>query len=125
MKKIIVLLVLILALHSNADYEIRSHTIDGGGAVSSGGQYLVRGTIGQHDAAYSASDDYKLLGGFWPGEPTCFVDLEHFARFAQFWLDTAPGLPADLHEDNVIDQLDLNEFLNYWLWYCPYDWPLK
>jgi len=44
-----------------ADYDLSWHTIDGGGGVSSGGQYLVRGTIGQHDAAYSAGGDYKLL----------------------------------------------------------------
>ncbi len=127
MKKISVLLVLVFSLQANADYEIRSSSINGGGGVSSGGAYIVRGTIGQADAAVSASDDYELLGGFWPGEPTCFVDFEHFARFAQFWLDTGSEIPADLYKDggDIVDELDLNEFVNSWLWYCPYNWPLK
>lgn len=127
MKKMIVLLVLILSLHVNADYEIRSHTVNGGGGVSSGGAYIVRGTITQEDAAVPASDDYDVLGGFWPGEPSCFVDLEHFAKFAQYWLQTGDDLPADLYKDagNIVDELDLNELMDYWLLYCPYDWPLK
>ena len=110
---------------SGDPYALDWSTIDGGGGQSSGGQYLVRGTIAQSDAAYSKSEQYELLGGFWPGESGCFVDFEHFARFAQYWLDTGTGLPADLYEDNIVDELDLNAFVNYWLWYCPYDWPLK
>ena len=31
------------------NYEIKWHTIDGGGGTSAGGSYIVRGTIGQHD----------------------------------------------------------------------------
>ena len=95
--------------------------------VSSGGQYTLSGTIGQHDAAYSYSGDYELLGGFWSGGPVCIVDFEDFARFAQYWLETGTGLPADLYvdEDNIVNNLDLNEFVAEWLWYCPYDWPLK
>ena len=64
MKRIIALLVLVTSVSAVANYEIRWHTIDGGGGTSSGGQYVVMGTIGQHDAAYSYSDDYELLGGF-------------------------------------------------------------
>ena len=127
MKKIIAFLVLALSLPAIADYEIRWHTIDGGGGMSSSGQYMLTGTIAQHDAAYSKGEPYELLGGFWPGEPSCFVDFEHFARFAQYWLETGTGLPADLYvdEDNIVNNLDLNEFVVEWLWYCPYNWPLK
>ena len=53
MKKLIILLVLILSLSGIADYEISWHTIDGGGGTSTGGQYSLTGTIGQHDAADS------------------------------------------------------------------------
>ncbi len=123
-----VILVLFLSVSTaNADYQIRRYTIDNGGGTSTGGQYIVIGTIAQHDAAYSSSDDYELLGGFWQGEPTCFVDFEHFVRFAQYWLETETALPADLYvdEDNIVNNLDLNEFIAEWLWYCPYDWPLK
>jgi len=110
-----------------ADYELSWSTIDGGGGVSSGGSYIVRGTIAQPDAAYSAGGDYELLGGFWPGQPLCVVDFRHFARFAQYWLETGTDLPADLYKDeyNIVDYLDLDEFVDEWLYYCPYDWPLK
>ena len=110
---------------SGGPYDLSWHTIDGGGGVSSGGTYIVRGTIGQPDAAYSAGGDYELPGGFWPGEPMCFVDFEHFARFAEYWLESGSGLPADLYEDDTVDWLDVDAFVYEWLYYCPYDWPLK
>ena len=40
-----------------AKYDISSYTIDNGGAVSTGGAYIVRGTIGQPDAAYSEGEN--------------------------------------------------------------------
>ena len=127
MKKMIVLSVLILSLPAPADYEIRWSTIDGGGGRSSCGPYVLTGTIGQPDAAYSAGGNYELLGGFWPGGPLCFVDFESFARFAELWLVTGGDLPADLYKDvdNVVNWLDLKVFVDYWLCYCPAGWPLK
>jgi len=124
---IIIFSVLILAVPVFGDYDLTWHTIDGGGGTSSGGTYTVMGTIAQHDAAYSSSDDYELFGGFWPGEPLCTVDFYHFARFAQYWLETGPDLPADLYEDenNIVDYLDLDAFVYEWLYYCPLGWPLK
>ncbi len=112
---------------SGGDYEISWSTIDGGGGTSSGGNYIVTGTIGQPDAGEMSGDSYELLGGFWPGGPLCFVDFEHFANFAQYWLQIGTGLPADLHEDenDIVDLLDLKEFVDEWLCYCSYDWPLK
>jgi hypothetical protein len=55
------------------------------------------------------------------------VDFHHYARFAEWWLQTGTGLPADLYEDenNIVDWLDLGVFVDEWLYYCPYDWPLK
>ncbi|MHC4098137.1 MAG: hypothetical protein ACYSUY_12060, partial [Planctomycetota bacterium] len=68
-----------------------------------------------------------LLGGFLSGGPLCFVNFEHFARFAEHWLETGTGLPADLYEDkyNIVDELDLGVFVEEWLCYCPTGWPLK
>jgi hypothetical protein len=119
--------ILLLSLPAFADYDIPWHTIDGGGGISTGGQYIVTGTIAQPDAAYSASEQYELLGGFWPGEPLCVVDFYHFARFAELWLVTGPDLTADLYGDeyNIVDYFDLEKFIDHWLCYCPYDWPLK
>ena len=110
-----------------ADYQIVWSTVDGGGGTSTGGQYIVTATIAQHDAAYSEGEQYELLGGFWAGGPTCFVDFEQFAIFATYWLEIGTDLPADLYKDEyeIVDYLDLDAFIYEWLCYCPYDWPLK
>ena len=121
----IILLLLWLTTIANANYNISWHTIDGGGGRSSGGQYILTGTIGQPDAAYSVSGNYELLGGFWPGGPLCFVDFPDFARFAEYWLQIGTDLPADFYKDGTVDFLDLEKFVEVWLCYCPYDWPLK
>ena len=127
--KIIFLAALVstVTAQSCGQYELSWSTIDGGGGTSSGGQYTVMGTIGQPDAGYSDGGGYELLGGFWAGEPLCVIDFEDFARFAGHWLDTGTGLPSDLYMDgnNIVDSFDLKEFIDLWLCYCPYDWPLK
>ncbi len=125
------ILVLLAGLAGNAQssgpYVLEWSTIDGGGGQSSGGPYSLTGTIGQPDAAWSRGGNFELLGGFWPGGPLCFVNFEHFARFAQYWLEPGTGSPADLHEDlnNKVNGLDLSVFVDLWLCYCPTDWPLK
>jgi len=123
----IILLVVSAAATAHGDYELSWSTIDGGGGKSSGGPYVLTGTIGQPDAGYHGGGDYELLGGFWPGGPLCFVDFESFARFAEYWLEPGTGLPADLYEDvdNIVNWLDLGVFVDYWLCYCPAGWPLK
>jgi len=125
LKTFVAVFIVAVSLPALADYELSWYTIDGGGGKSSAGQYTVMGTIAQHDVAYSAGGDYELLGGFWPGEPLCTVDFYHFAGFADYWLKTGTGLPADLYEDNIIDWFDVEVFVDYWLCYCPFDWPLR
>ena len=123
----IILLTVSTAATAHGDYALDWYTIDGGGGRSIGGPYILTGTIGQPDAAYSAGGNYELLGGFWPGGPLCFVNFEHFARFAEQWWLTGTGLPADLHEDldNQVNWHDLRVFVEEWLCYCPVGWPLK
>lgn len=127
--KALTLLIIVLVTISmvGADYSISWYTIDGGGGVSTGGPYILSGTIGQPDAADSQAGSFIVLGGFWPGSPVCIVNLEHFARFAEYWLMTGTELPADLYvdENNIVNLDDLDVFLDYWLWYCPPEWPLK
>ena len=106
-------------------YVLEWSTIDGGGGQSSGGQYVLTGTIGQPDAASSAGGNYELLGGFWPGGPLCFVEFEDFARFAEYWLESGSNLPADLDGNGIVNLNDLKLFVNEWLCFCPYNWPLK
>lgn len=48
-------------------YSIDWHTIDGGGGTSTGGAYLVSGTMGQADAGNTSGGTYSLNGGFWLG----------------------------------------------------------
>jgi hypothetical protein len=112
---------------TGGSYDLTWNTIDGGGRTSSGGPYTVTGTIGQPDAGTMSGGRYELFGGFWPGWPVCIVDFRHFARFAEWWLQTGTGLPADLYEDeyDIVDWLDLGVFVDDWLYYCPYDWPLR
>jgi len=122
---VLLLFVILAASVATAQYEISWYTIDGGGGRSTGGPYTLTGTIGQPDAAYSAGGNFELLGGFWPGGPLCFVNFEHFARFAEYWLETTPGLPADLNQLDGVNGVDLRLFVEQWLCYCPVDWPLK
>jgi len=53
------------------------------------------------------------------------TSLTAFAYFAEYRLVSGSGLPADLYEDDIVDRLDVDEFVYEWLYYCPYDWPLK
>jgi hypothetical protein len=124
---LMLLLTIFLTTTSIAQYQISWYTIDGGGGQGSGGPYVLTGTIGQPDAAYSTGGGYELLGGFWTGGPLCVVDFRDFAKFAEWWLVTGTDLPADLYEDidNIVNELDLRVFVDYWLCYCPIGWPLK
>lgn len=56
-----------LAQSVGGEFEIRSYTIDGGGGHSSGGNFTLTGTIGQHDASSQSSTggDFISSGGFW------------------------------------------------------------
>jgi hypothetical protein len=115
------------------DFEITWSTIDGGGGKSSGDGYMVIGTIGQPDAGEMAGGDYELSGGFWPRGPQlllqCFVDFEHFAAFAMYWLDTpcnegnnwCDGADLDYYGD--VDLEDVKVLADWWLTDCPEDWP--
>ena len=123
----VLLVIPFASAQSGGTYELSWHTIDGGAGTSSGGSYVLTGTIAQPDAGWMAGGTYEILGGFWSGGPQCVVNFEHFARFAEYWLETETGLPADLYKDeyNIMDWLDLGVFVDEWLYYCPYDWPLK
>ena len=134
-KSIITSIVICLLLFSvstlRGQYNLSKSTIDGGGGTSRGGNFIVVGTIGQHDAGYSSGGKYELLGGFWPTVPGCTVDFIHFARFAEHWLDMPCNQSnrwcggADLNHQDSVDFIDLGLFVEQWLKCCPIGWPLK
>jgi hypothetical protein len=119
------LLFFLLAPIANAEYNISWSTFSGGGGQSSGGQFIITGAIGQSNTDYGSGGNYELLAGFWPGGSLCVVDFEDFAKFAQYWLQSGIGLPADIYGDETVNMLDLKKFAEEWLCYCPYEWPLK
>jgi len=61
-------------------YEITKPTIAGGSSTSSGGNYVIIGTMAQHDAVVMGGGPYLFDGGFWPEEkgftpPPCATDV--------------------------------------------------
>lgn len=46
-------------------YDLGWWTVDGGGGTTSGGNYQLKGTIGQPDPVVMAGGNFSLQGGFW------------------------------------------------------------
>jgi hypothetical protein len=67
MKKLFLLFAFLIPTVSFAqNYSIDWYKVAGGGGTSSNGQYMVSGTIGQHDAGGAMTGgSYSLTGGFW------------------------------------------------------------
>ena len=127
-----ILITILLGTVNASELKIDWYTIDAGGGTSTGGDYALVGTIGQPDAGEMAGGDYELQGGFWPRGPTlalCFVNFEHFAEFALYWLDApcGPGndwcYGADLDWSTDVGLSDVGELAYWWLAECPPDWP--
>ena len=60
-------LLLSLVAFGQGTYDAEWHTVDGGGGVSAGNTFTVRGTAGQPDAGISSGVTYTVRGGFWSG----------------------------------------------------------
>jgi hypothetical protein len=63
---------LALAQQAGGAYLQRKHVLAGGGGDGSGGSFVLRGSVGQHDVGASPNDTavgggYRLRGGFWAG----------------------------------------------------------
>lgn len=70
-RMVIVALAVGVAAPAWAQYSIAWFTISGGGAMStSGGPYILGGTIGQPIAGTASGGGYSLGGGFWRGGGT-------------------------------------------------------
>ena len=90
-------------------YSIDWYKVSGGGGTSSNGQYVVSGTIGQHDAGGPMTNgNFSLTGGFWslyaeqtPGAPMLFITqsggkavLSWSAGATGYLLEINPSLTA-------------------------------
>ncbi len=84
-------------------YDLSWWTVDSGGATfSTGGNYSLAGTIGQHDAAEAMGGGaYTVTGGFWalPGPPppeyTLTINSDHGSVTAD--------VPPPYHEGDVVE----------------------
>lgn len=59
------------------------------------------------------------------GVLACKVNYIDLDNFADDWLQSGIGIPADLDDSNDVDFFDYGVLAGYWLMYCPDDWPLK
>lgn len=128
MSRFILFIIAVVTLAGSAAVpamEISWYTIDGGGTTSAGGDFLVRGTIGQPDTGTLTGGGYVLAGGFWAAraEPPVLgdcdhdvdVDLDDYACFSACVLGPGHGLssdclPFDADDDGDVDLIDYARF---------------
>ena len=100
------------------NYTITPSTLDCGGGTTTGGTYLLSGTIGQPDAGVVTGGTYVLLGGFWPPigvEPPCpgdadgngTIDLTDLALVLSDFGKSGQSLSGDVDNDGDVDLTDL------------------
>jgi|ERR1017187_9618648 hypothetical protein len=90
-------------------YSVDWHKISGGGGTSTGGNFSVIGTIGQHDATASSAltgGGYSLTSGFWslyavqtPGAPWLKIYLSGTASAVVAW--PVPGSAGFVLQENL------------------------
>lgn len=112
------------------DAEITWFSIDGGGGRSSGGGFVLDGSIGQPDAGPTMSGGaFTVTGGFWvvaAGGPCSIadttaafgvLDINDILTFATSYSLSDPA--ADLFADGVFDINDVLVFANAFSMGCP------
>lgn len=111
------LLYLALTLSAPAQLAIEWSTINGGGSASAGGGYVVRGTVGQADAATPHSGgNFVIGGGFWygvilaPNLPVLGIELRPSGNIRVFWED--PNDTLVLEESAPPNALELGDFID-------------
>jgi hypothetical protein len=74
-------ILLLIPRAADAQFDIDWFAVAGGGGTSSGGDFELTATIGQHDAGDLSGDNFTIIGGFWgilavfetPGAPSLSV----------------------------------------------------
>jgi Dockerin type I domain len=105
------------------------NTVDGGGGTSTGGSYVLGGTIGQPDAASMSGGTFALAGGFWPAvvqscpadiAPTGgdgLINIDDLLLVINGWgnCPTPPTpCPADVNASGAVNIDDLLAVINAW-----------
>ena len=99
-KSCLSLCLLIPAISFAQSYSIDWYRIAGGGGTSTNSQYVVSGTIGQHDAGGTGTNgQYAVTGGFWvlptlvqtPGTPTLQISNAAPGFATIRWTPPTPG----------------------------------
>jgi len=102
----------------------------GAAGESSGGPYSQIGSVQITDGNEMSGGEYTVTEQS-EALPDCIVNFIDFVKFAEYWLWTdcselnrwCDG--ADLNHANGVDVSDLSLFVDEWLHYCPYFWPLR
>ena len=132
MKIAIGFLLLVAAAWSGSaqSYSIDWHTMDGGGAMSTNGQYSLRGTIGQPDAGPTMSGgNFSVSGGFWHfvsvvqtvGSPTLTLTLTITNTAVVAWPSPSTGFmlqhntnsPGTVNWSNIVSDVQDNGTIKY------------
>lgn len=133
----------IIAGAADAQFAITRSTINGGGAVVTGGPYALHGTIGQPVVAAASGGSIMSVGGFWTATGACggadvtttgssnglpdgIVDLSDFSTYLSLWSQsnaradiTATGVCAFSESDGSVDLSDFSCYLSEWSRGCP------
>ena len=109
------------------EFDLSWHTIDGGGGTISGGDFVLRGTIGQPDAGDLSGGDFTLRGGFWQtfgvGCGDCPTDVDgdgdvnafDLANLLGAWGPVTPSSAClDADGNGFIEAFDLAVLLGAW-----------
>ena len=98
--RLLVVIVATLCVQAGAQtYSADWHKVAGGGGMSTGGVYSVRGTAGQHDAGGPMiGGAYSIMGGFWalsavqtPGAPLLKILLSNTNTAIVSWPAPSAG----------------------------------
>jgi hypothetical protein len=117
----------LLATPALAQPTIDWYTVDGGGGTSTGGPFVVSGTIGQPDAGVMSGGSFTLFGGFWgaaaaPPPPPCDPDVNQDGNVDQddvtYLINVIggganpTGIDPDFNQDGNADQDDILSLIN-------------
>jgi hypothetical protein len=106
-KHFLSLLILVLCLAPAAttkaqNFSLTSFSISGGGGASTGGVYIVRGTIGQPDTGRMTNGNFVLNAGFWslavavqsPGSPVLLIQ-QNSGSVTVYWAADVTGFTLE------------------------------